>query len=385
MSNLRIPLRVASVVAVSIGLVAASIPLAHASLSADAAPGVTVTSDSSGLTVRKDVKDLTAAEKSAFIAAILKAKSTPDPADPSHSYYDRFVLWHKQAFACSLGWQQKANWAGAAHNSPTFLPWHRQLLSEFEAMLREVSGDPTMSLPYWDWTDPASTAAVLAPDFMGGSGNKSQGYALTTGPFAKGKWTLTVLDPPSVQKASAEEKPYIVRRFGAFPNGGVKLPTADEVHQAVSTPVFDSNPYDGKSPLESSFRNMLEGWRKAKPAVCTKGWIDQSQMSGSPHVMHNGVHIWVAGVWQDPGGVSRQGTMGFNTSPNDPIFFLHHANIDRIFAAWEQRNPTATYRPAANAKLGWNATDTMWPWKDRTIDSWFGTARNGYVYASLPQ
>jgi tyrosinase len=32
------------------------------------------------------------------------------------------------------------------------------------------------------------------------------------------------------------------------------------------------------------------------------------------------------------------------TSPNDPIFFLHHANIDRIWWNWQQRWGIANYQ-----------------------------------------
>ncbi|KPA35765.1 monooxygenase [Fusarium langsethiae] len=28
-----------------------------------------------------------------------------------------------------------------------------------------------------------------------------------------------------------------------------------------------------------------------------------------------------------------------NTSPNDPIFFLHHTQIDRLWSLWQQEDP----------------------------------------------
>lgn len=339
--------------------------------------------DTTTALVRRDVKDLTLAERSAFISAVLKAKATPDPLDPTHSYYDRFVALHREAFSCKMGWNQRGNWAGAAHFSPTFLPWHRELLLTFEDMLQEVSGDPTMTVPYWDWTDQASTAAVFTADFLGGNGDPAQGYALTTGPFAKGSWRLDILDPISVQKASAIQTDYIQRNFGNFLGKRVYRPKAIDVSHALHATHYDVTPYDAESEIDASFRNMLEGWREAKPATCNEGWIDQSQASGSPHAMHNAIHIWVAGVWTDAKGVDHQGTMGYNTSPNDPVFFLHHANVDRIFAAWE-RDRLRYFQPLSGAPFGWNAKDTMWPWRDRTINSLFGTIRNGYEYQTLP-
>src|SRR5262249_21453997 len=44
-----------------------------------------------------------------------------------------------------------------------------------------------------------------------------------------------------------------------------------------------------------------------------------------PSPFHNTVHMWVGGTMQDP-----------MVSPKDPIFWLHHANIDRIWAQWQQ-------------------------------------------------
>lgn len=334
------------------------------------------------ISVRKDVKDLTSAEKAEIVAAILAAKATPSPFNPSISYYDQFVAWHRQAFKCSLGWNQGGNWAGAAHNSPIFLPWHREFLLQFEHMLRTVSGDPTLAVPYWDWTDPESTAAVFADDFMGGNGDPSQSYAVTTGPFRKGAWKLTIQDPAALTKGSVQPKSYLVRNFGAFPAGSVDLPTQEQVLETIGVHRYDHKPYNAQSPIDQSMRNTLEGWRDAKVASCDSGWIDQSQEPGSAHVMHNVVHLWVGGVWEE-GGKDAEGTMAYNTSPNDPVFFFHHANVDRVWAAWEVTTG-GRYRPQSGAPEGFNGNNTMWPWYNRTINSLFGTERNGYRYASLP-
>ena len=51
--------------------------------------------------------------------------------------------------------------------------------------------------------------------------------------------------------------------------------------------------------------------------------------------MHGGVHTWVGGYWQLDSGNFAIGDMGdVATSPNDPLFFSHHANLDRIYYLW---------------------------------------------------
>ena len=50
--------------------------------------------------------------------------------------------------------------------------------------------------------------------------------------------------------------------------------------------------------------------------------------------MHNKVHVAVGGI--DP---NTSGQMSGANSPADPLFWLHHANIDRIWSKWEVNNP----------------------------------------------
>ncbi len=42
------------------------------------------------------------------------------------------------------------------------------------------------------------------------------------------------------------------------------------------------------------------------------------------------------------------GDMMTSTSPNDPVFYLHHASIDRIWSAWQDVYGTTNYVPSQN-------------------------------------
>ncbi len=72
------------------------------------------------------------------------------------------------------------------------------------------------------------------------------------------------------------------------------------------------------------------------------------------------------------------------TSPNDPVFFLHHCFVDKLWADWQAANPTQGYLPAVGTLTRHNLTDAMHPWVDqdqsvRPTDVLDHTAL-GYVY-----
>jgi tyrosinase len=77
-----------------------------------------------------------------------------------------------------------------------------------------------------------------------------------------------------------------------------------------------------------SFRNYVEGFDGSPSGTSP----------GTQQHMHNIVHDWVAGSWTMPDtGAERVGTMEpLDISPSDPVFFLHHCNVDRVWAQWQK-------------------------------------------------
>lgn len=226
------------------------------------------------------------------------------PGSTLASRYDDFVWAHHQVMM--LG-PNGASGPNLAHRGPAFGPWHRELLKLFEAELQNAAGDPNLTLPYWDWTKDQSAADPGFPfttEFLGGDGAGNPNDKVTTGDFAQAAgWTLN---------CDEEGFGYLRRYFGG---DGPGLPTPGSVQTALSITPYDSSPWNINSGSATSFRNTLEGW------VGTRA-------------IHNAVHRWVDGSMQ-PG-----------TSPNDPVFFLHHCNVDRLWAVWEQKNPgAAAYLP----------------------------------------
>src|SRR5207253_9591781 len=108
---------------------------------------------------------------------------------------------------------------------------------------------------------------------------------------------------------------------GLYP-GAPDLPTAADLAATMAQTPYDQDPWNGSGSLQS-FRNRLEGWYL--PSKSTEAFR-----------MHNLVHIWAGGP---------NGTLMPATSPNVPIFFLHHANLDRLWALWMESQVALAYAP----------------------------------------
>ncbi|MCJ8282632.1 MAG: tyrosinase family protein, partial [Rivularia sp. ALOHA_DT_140] len=122
------------------------------------------------LPVRKSIVDLTSEEKTAFVNALKQVKNTI-PKGSKLSLFDQLVLEHVMVAGFEKRFKSSGPAAGynPAHpGHPAFLPWHRELLDDLENALQKI--DPSVTIPYWDWTDPRALDVMLSNDFMGGNG-----------------------------------------------------------------------------------------------------------------------------------------------------------------------------------------------------------------------
>ncbi|WP_405583750.1 tyrosinase family protein [Streptomyces sp. NBC_01190] len=237
---------------------------------------------------------LTSEQRTRFVEAVLELKR--------RGGYDKYVTLHSKYFAAD-----GENGLRMAHMAPTFFPWHRQFLLTFERELRTI--DARVTIPYWDWTvDNSASSALWADDFMGGNGRGSDGQVMT-GPFAyrNGYWPISF---------GVTEEKYLTRNMGR-PDRPIGLPSQAELDDALAMPVYDTSPWNS-APSTKGFRNRIEGWTVSE----SKGGY-----------LHNRVHQWVGGH------------MIGAASPNDPVFWLHHAFIDLIWVRWQRMHPRSAYLP----------------------------------------
>jgi hypothetical protein len=153
--------------------------------------------------IRRNIATVTKEERDRFRDAILALQAQLFPGSKTDPIPGGVTFWFKQ---------DEIHDSTHVHFCPAFLPWHRELMNRFEAMLRAI--DPALSLHYWDWTaDPQALTDIdgnplnlFTPDFMGnaiGPGNseieigdpwKTAGFYGGPGPFRD--VTSNPADPP---------------------------------------------------------------------------------------------------------------------------------------------------------------------------------------------
>lgn len=229
------------------------------------------------------------------------------------STYDLFVIWHHLSMN-QLTPPGNPSGRNAAHRGPVFLPWHRVMLLLMEANLQRVLADATFGLPYWDWAADGNLppASQPASPLWGAACMGGQGSPIGNGPFAfnsanPNSWRVRIEIGPTGQLRATNRG---LRRAFALPppTGARTLPSTAFQAPALGIGVYDSANWDTST---TGFRNHVEGWRGGPP--------------GEPG-LHNRVHQWVGG------------DMTPSTSPNDPVFYLNHCNVDRQWESWLSSN-----------------------------------------------
>jgi tyrosinase len=217
----------------------------------------------------------TTSQYASFVTAIARMRSNTNASDPRS-----WVYW------------TNAHLNYCPHGIPYFLVWHRGYLYYFEQYLRTVSGNATLTLPYWDYYK----NPVIPAEFTNPSSN-----------------------------------PLYVSRVNT------------NVSQALTSAPFSNTLINFPRGTINSFEPSVE----RKP--------------------HDPVHDIIGGV------------MGTMQSPQDPIFWLHHANIDRLWNAWVNAG-NGRLMPASGSSY-WSGTLTYGPSmtmnRSRTINT---RSQLGYYY-----
>ena len=237
-------------------------------------------------------------------------------------------------FVPAADWPAQALWQECAHNHWFFLPWHRAYLLEFEdvvrAHIRDLDGPADeWALPYWNYTD-------LAAD------RRRAGLPLPL----RGEILPDDVDVPGVtEDGGVRPNPLFVPvRFGADePPPGASLTWASGT-SALLRPHYAN---------QQDTRRVSFGGGVIEDPDNPAQWHDESvelgQLDAQPHgSVHNQVN----------------GAMAlFQTAALDPVFWLHHCNVDRLWETYA--NDLGHGYPFRNG-VG-TGTDAHESWKSRVF------------------
>jgi hypothetical protein len=181
-------------------------------------------------------------------------------------------------------------WRQCPHKNYFFLSWHRAYIYFFERIVRKASGDADFTLPYWSYDDPQQAAlpAAFAPD--------------------ADEIGSTPANPPLSRRnplARAIRLEYVDRRWIGL------SAIATEMSAVLALDRFTTD-----DPLEA---------QTAFGGVRSSGLLDGKVTGGIEAAPHNRVHQTI-GLEGDLGSPA--------TAARDPIFWPHHANIDRLWVRW---------------------------------------------------
>jgi tyrosinase len=231
------------------------------------------------------------------------------PSDPHN--------WYRQALIHLLD---------CPHGNWWFLPWHRGYIYNFEQICRKRSGVDTFALPFWDWTAQPRVPDVLFDDVL----DPAHGEYEASFETFQTKFKEAI--PDYWARLTDRQKDDLKRRSCG------SLTSADAIMQCIETnwrptvrqPTRQQPSFNARTALAVSITSItdalvptvFEDFGSGQAERHLDKSNDSAPLEGGPH---NSVHGNIGGL------------MRAFMSPVDPLFWLHHANLDRLWMIWTNR------------------------------------------------
>ncbi|KAL0300939.1 UNVERIFIED_CONTAM: Polyphenol oxidase E, chloroplastic [Sesamum radiatum] len=180
------------------------------------------------------------------------------------------------------------------HNCWLFFPFHKWYLYFFERILGSLINDPTFAMPYWNWDSPPG---MCTPSMYL---NQRQYPALFNERRNQRNMTLPA-------------------DLGFFGQDNNLSPS----ETALNNCAIMHNEMIRNANLLEDF--MGRPYRRGDPINPGAG----THEAGS----HTAIHIWGG----DPRQPTGEDLGNFYSAGRDPLFYAHHANVDRMWTLWRNR------------------------------------------------
>ncbi|KAF7188991.1 Tyrosinase [Pseudocercospora fuligena] len=231
-----------------------------------------------------------------------------------------------------------------AHDSVHFPAWHRAYLAMFEQELLKVAMNianqyPSSSkasmvaaatqlrLPYWDWAAKPPSGRPVLPLIVTDvqvTVNGPKGSKTITNPFFR-------YDFKSTERSQMYYGPFTTwTRSYRYPN-------SNSANAASNTQGAVDAMSQNRQSLQDQIYQLFTNCKTYLYFSNDDAGSSNSGCSNSLEGIHNTIHTLTGG----PGTSSVSGghMTYLPTAAFDPIFWLHHCNVDRIFAMWQALNP----------------------------------------------
>ncbi|KAH7065797.1 monooxygenase [Paraphoma chrysanthemicola] len=209
----------------------------------------------------------------------------------------------------------------AVHNSQTpsihwvghFILWHRYFVATYEKALREKCGY-TGGQPYWDWSIDAQPSNLTSTRVF-----ESVIFSPSDGFGGNGVY----ISP------SAEQNPLNIT--GGTGGGCVQSGPFSPANFMLNFPAKDCLRRDFVPWIMNSFADpkLVQNVLVQKDYTSFARAIENIPSFDQPNI-HGSGHFGVGGVLGTIGNAAN--------SPGDPLFYLHHGNLDRVFWLWQQKD-----------------------------------------------
>ncbi|RLN04334.1 polyphenol oxidase I, chloroplastic-like [Panicum miliaceum] len=195
------------------------------------------------------------------------------------------------------------------HFSWIFAPWHRMYIYFYERILGGLIGDDAFALPYWNWDAPAEMA------------------------------TPAIFKDAGSPLYDANRNP---AHLGAYVN--LDILNARDTVIPFDPQAVQNNNQVVQNNLSALYVQMMRN-KKAQDFLGDKfcaeypGTVSSGTSGSLESMAHTSVHIWAGDLESSTVGNDGQehtgADMGFlSTAGRDPVFYSHHANVDRMWHLW---------------------------------------------------
>ncbi|GAB1598687.1 Hemocyanin A-type, units Ode to Odg,Hemocyanin, beta-C chain unit D,Hemocyanin type 2 unit a,Hemocyanin [Argonauta hians] len=223
--------------------------------------------------IRKNVERLSMTEMNSLVHALKRMQK-----DTSSDGFEAIASFHAIPPLCPNP-TAKHRHACCLHGMATFPHWHRIFVVQFEQALHKHGA--TIGVPYWDWTRPILEIPALIA---------SEKYS---DPFTK------------------------LESFNPFNHGHISFISEDTTTKREVSDYLYEQPILGK-----------QTWLFDNIALALEQ-TDYCDFEIQLEIVHNAIHSWI-------GGKQEYSLNHLHYAAYDPLFYLHHSNVDRLWVIWQE-------------------------------------------------